>query len=90
MANVLASRLKELEVDGLVVREAWTGSDRSVFYRATSRAEELRAALDALGRWVLPGCGKHTRARSSPMPRWSVPCVSSAKAEGARRRVVAR
>jgi hypothetical protein len=33
-----------------VIREARTGADRSVVYRATARAEELRAALDALGR----------------------------------------
>ena len=53
--NVLASRLKELEEDGLVVREARTGSDRSVVYQATARAEELQAALDALGRWGAAG-----------------------------------
>jgi DNA-binding HxlR family transcriptional regulator len=53
--NVLASRLKELEEDDLVVREARTGSDRSVVYRATARAEELQAALDALGRWGAAG-----------------------------------
>ncbi|MBJ8344220.1 helix-turn-helix domain-containing protein [Antrihabitans sp. YC2-6] len=53
--NVLASRLKELEEDGLVVREARAGSDRSVVYRVTARAEELRTALDALGRWGAAG-----------------------------------
>jgi hypothetical protein len=61
---VLASRLKELEDDGLVVREARTGSDRSVVYRATARAEELRTALDALGRWGAGGTrgrGRHRR-----------------------------
>lgn len=36
--NVLASRLKELEEDGLVVPEARTGSDRSVVYQATTPA----------------------------------------------------
>ncbi|MEP6851623.1 MAG: helix-turn-helix domain-containing protein [bacterium] len=53
--NVLAKRLKELETDGLVVREARTGSDRSVVYRTTPRAEELRPALDALARWGAAG-----------------------------------
>jgi len=53
--NVLASRLKELEADGLVVREARAGADRSVVYRATPRAEELRPALDALARWGAAG-----------------------------------
>ena len=49
--SVLANRLKELEDDGLVVREARAGSDRSVVYRTTPRAEELVPALDALARW---------------------------------------
>lgn len=49
--NVLAARLKELEHDGLIVREARGGADRSVVYAVTPRAEELIPALDALGRW---------------------------------------
>lgn len=53
--NVLATRLKELEADGLVLREARAGSDRSVVYRTTPRAEELRPALDALARWGAAG-----------------------------------
>jgi DNA-binding HxlR family transcriptional regulator len=53
--NVLAARLKELEADGLVVREARAGSDRSVVYRTTARADELRPALDALARWGAAG-----------------------------------
>lgn len=53
--NVLASRLKELEADGLVVREARAGADRSVVYRVTPRAEELRPALDALAGWGAAG-----------------------------------
>lgn len=50
-SNGLARRLKELEADGLVVRELSTGPDRSVRYRASARAEELRPALDALSLW---------------------------------------
>ena len=53
--NVLANRLKELEADGLVVREARAGSDRSVVYRTTPRAGELRPALDALALWGAAG-----------------------------------
>lgn len=53
--NMLANRLKQLEQDGLVAREAQTGTDRSVLYRTTARAEELQPALDALGRWGAAG-----------------------------------
>ena len=53
--NVLANRLKELEADGLVVREARAGSDRSVLYRTTARAQELRPAFDALAHWGAAG-----------------------------------
>lgn len=53
--NVLATRLKDLESDGLVVREARGGSGRSVVYRTTPRAEELRPSLDALARWGAAG-----------------------------------
>jgi len=50
-SNVLAARLKELEQDGLVTREARSGADRSVVYLPTRRAEALVPVLDALGRW---------------------------------------
>lgn len=49
--NVLSTRLKELEQDGLVMREARSGDDRSVVYRLTPRAKALQPALDALARW---------------------------------------
>lgn len=50
-SNLLSTRLRELEDDGLVVRELRTDRRRSVVYRATPRAEQLAPALDALGRW---------------------------------------
>ena len=82
--NVLASRLKELEADGLVVREAAP--------EPTGRwcTGLLRGPRSSGPRWTpwraggLPGCGSDAKARSSPMPRWWVPCASPAKA--ARRR----
>jgi DNA-binding HxlR family transcriptional regulator len=49
--NVLSTRLKELEQDGLILREARSGADRSVVYRLTPRGEALQPALDALARW---------------------------------------
>ncbi|MGI5127694.1 winged helix-turn-helix transcriptional regulator [Pseudonocardia sp. CA-107938] len=49
--NMLATRLKEFEQDGLVVREARRGADRAIVYRATERAEALAPAFAALARW---------------------------------------
>lgn len=54
-SNLLATRLKELEQDGLIVREARAGLDRSIVYAVTARGAELRPALDALSRWGAAG-----------------------------------
>ncbi|MEU5870950.1 helix-turn-helix domain-containing protein [Glycomyces sp. NPDC047369] len=50
-SNLLSTRLKELEADGLVVREARRGADRSVVYAPTARGLALMPALDALSLW---------------------------------------
>ncbi|WP_147918200.1 winged helix-turn-helix transcriptional regulator [Ruania zhangjianzhongii] len=50
-SNGLARRLKELEADGLIVRELSEAPDRSVRYRVSERGQELIPALDALARW---------------------------------------
>lgn len=49
--NILATRLKELEADGLVVRVARGGSDRSVVYSVTPRGKDLGPVLEAMARW---------------------------------------
>ncbi|MEU4539803.1 helix-turn-helix domain-containing protein [Streptosporangium sp. NPDC023825] len=56
--NLLATRLKELERDGLVTREARSGPDRSIVYALTPRGAELAPALDALACWG--AAGMHT------------------------------
>ena len=53
--NTLASRLKELEDEGIVARMAPSGAERSVVYALTPRGEELGPALDALSRWGAGG-----------------------------------
>lgn len=53
--NTLASRLKELEDEGIVARTAPAAGERSVVYTLTPRGEELRPALDALSRWGAGG-----------------------------------
>lgn len=53
--NTLSSRLKELEEEGLVAREAPPAGERSVVYALTPRGAELGPALDALSRWGAGG-----------------------------------
>lgn len=53
--NTLATRLKELEDEGLVARTAPSGAERSVVYALTPRGDELRPALDALSRFGAGG-----------------------------------
>lgn len=54
-SNLLSTRLKELEQDGVIVREARRGADRSIVYAMTDRGAELQPALDALSRWGAAG-----------------------------------
>jgi DNA-binding HxlR family transcriptional regulator len=53
--NTLATRLKELEEEGLVLRIAPSGAERAVVYGLTPRGEELGPAMDALSRWGAGG-----------------------------------
>lgn len=50
-SNLLSTRLKELEHDGLIRREARSGADRSIVYTPTERGAELEPVLDTIARW---------------------------------------
>lgn len=50
--RLLAERLKELEREGLVLREVEPGPPVRVAYALTPAGEELDAALAALGAWA--------------------------------------
>lgn len=54
-SNLLSTRLKELEQDGLIAREVRSGAQRSIVYAMTERGVELQPALDALSRWGAGG-----------------------------------
>ncbi|MGA8852480.1 MAG: helix-turn-helix domain-containing protein [Aeromicrobium sp.] len=54
-SNLLSTRLKELEHNGLIRREVHSGSNRSIVYALTQRGAELQPALDALSRWGAAG-----------------------------------
>lgn len=49
--KVLASQLRELERDGLVIRTAHDGFPLRVDYALSDRGVELNEALDAVGDW---------------------------------------
>src|ERR1700741_1119431 len=50
-SNILASRLKELEVADVVRRRALAAPERGVVYELTAYGHELEDVVVALGRW---------------------------------------
>ena len=50
--RLLTERLRELESEGLILREVQPGSPVRVLYTLTCAGHELQEALDALGRWA--------------------------------------
>jgi DNA-binding HxlR family transcriptional regulator len=52
--NLLADRLRDLELAGIVAREEAPPPIASTLFRLTPRGEELRGALVELGRWGAP------------------------------------
>ena len=49
--NILASRLRKMEVDGLVIRQRKPEDKRQVFYALTEKALDLVPVLLETGRW---------------------------------------
>lgn len=52
--NLLAERLRQLEDAGVVSREEAPPPVATTLFRLTSRGEELKPAIEALGRWGAP------------------------------------
>src|SRR3982750_984335 len=50
-AKVLSTELKELEINGFVTRNVYTGSPVVVEYELTSYAETLNSVLSTLSEW---------------------------------------
>jgi DNA-binding HxlR family transcriptional regulator len=50
--RLLTERLRELEVEKLIVREVQAGSPVRVVYSLTCAGAELQVALEALGHWA--------------------------------------
>ena len=53
-SNLLVERLRELEEAGIVTREAAPPPVATTLFRLTSRGEELRSVVEALGHWGRP------------------------------------
>jgi DNA-binding HxlR family transcriptional regulator len=52
--NLLAERLRDLEAAGVLSREDAPPPVATALFRLTARGEELRPAVEALGRWGAP------------------------------------
>ncbi|MDB5097797.1 MAG: Transcriptional regulator [Cyanobacteria bacterium RYN_339] len=50
--RLLTERLKELEDEGVVVREVSTGRPIQVVYRLTAKGAALQPVFDAIGQWA--------------------------------------
>jgi DNA-binding HxlR family transcriptional regulator len=71
--NLLVTRLAEMEKAGLITRTDRPAPASTTVFRLTPRGEELRAVIQALGRWAGPlmtGRGKdeHVRTRWMALP----------------------
>ncbi len=67
--NILASRLKKMEADGLVIRKHKPADKRQVFYELTDKALDLVPVLLEISRWSVI-YDKHTAAPPDLMRRY--------------------
>jgi DNA-binding HxlR family transcriptional regulator len=56
--NLLADRLRQLEENGIITREAAPPPIATTVFRLTARGEALRAVVEALGQWGRPPVGQ--------------------------------
>ncbi len=56
--DILATRLKQLEGDGLATRRKLERPASGTVYELTGRGRELRPVIEALGQWGLPALGE--------------------------------
>ena len=66
-AKVLSSELKDLELNGFVKRQVFTGTPVVVEYQLTEYSNTLEDVLDALGRWGSMHREKIRKAMSAPV-----------------------
>jgi DNA-binding HxlR family transcriptional regulator len=64
--NLLASRLREMEANGIILRVEPTPPVATAVFRLTERGRELEPVLAAIGRWGIPLLAQH--ATGAPIP----------------------
>ncbi|MFC9113565.1 MULTISPECIES: winged helix-turn-helix transcriptional regulator [Streptomyces] len=80
--DVLASRLKDMERDGLTTRRRLPPPGAAYVYELTSRGRELLPVLQALGTWGEPELGER-RPTDAVRAHWfALPLLRSLKGEG--------
>ncbi len=70
--DILATRLKQLEGEGLVVRRRLERPANATVYELTGRGRELRPVIEALGEWGLPALGEQ-RPTDAVREHWFTP-----------------
>ncbi|MGW0332564.1 winged helix-turn-helix transcriptional regulator [Streptomyces sp. NPDC003011] len=80
--DVLASRLKDMERDGLTTRRRLPPPGAAYVYELTGRGRELLPVLQALGRWGQAGLGER-RPTDAVRAHWfALPLLRSLEGEG--------
>ncbi|MEV7391209.1 winged helix-turn-helix transcriptional regulator [Streptomyces sp. NPDC091215] len=80
--DVLASRLKDMERDGLTTRRRLPPPGAAYVYELTGRGRELLPVLQALGRWGEPELGDR-RPTDAVRAHWfALPLLRSLEGEG--------
>ncbi|MFJ3136574.1 winged helix-turn-helix transcriptional regulator [Streptomyces sp. NPDC086843] len=80
--DVLASRLKDMERDGLTTRRRLPPPGAAYVYELTPRGRELLPVLQALGTWGQPELGER-RPTDAVRAHWfALPLLRSLKGEG--------
>ncbi|MGW3662102.1 winged helix-turn-helix transcriptional regulator [Streptomyces sp. NPDC005141] len=81
--DVLASRLKDMERDGLTTRRRLPPPGAAYVYELTSRGRELLPVLQALGEWGAPALGER-RPTDAVRAHWfALPLLRGLDAAGA-------
>ncbi|MHC5906313.1 winged helix-turn-helix transcriptional regulator [Streptomyces sp. S6] len=80
--DVLASRLKDMERDGLTVRRRLPPPGAAYVYELTARGRELLPVLQALGEWGQPELGER-RPTDAVRAHWfALPLLRALEGEG--------